>query len=86
MLIFSPVKVRIIFNDILTVKVPITTAADNILIYYYFFFFFTFFGENKMIHLKCQALFSLKKKYISRCHLLQLLLALTLTFGTFGQN
>ena len=53
----------------LTLKAPVTTAADDN--FFYLFIFFLFFRENKSyisceswqtIHMKCQYLFSLKKK------------------------
>ena len=68
----------------LTLKVPITTAADD----NFFFFFFFYFSEKtsleiscesstwQMIHMKCQNLFSLKKKKIEYRLLLILLGAL----------
>ena len=64
----------------LTLKAPITTAADN--------FFYFYFSEKtsidiscessawQTIHMKCQDLFSLKnkKKKFFECRLLQILL------------
>ena len=68
---------------ILTLKAPITTAADNI----FFIYFFFYFSEKtsldiscelsawQTIHMKCQDLFSLKnKKKNLECYLLQILL------------
>ena len=49
----------------LTIKVPVTTTADDILKYFSILFLRVFFFQQ-MIHIKCQALFSLKnimKKY-----------------------
>ena len=67
----------------LTLKVPITTAADN----NFSFFFFFYFSEKtsleiscessawQTIHMKFQDLFSLKNKNKNlECHLLQILL------------
>ena len=61
----------------LTLKVPVTTAADNS-----FFFFFQRkqvdisceSSAMQMIHMKCQDLFSLKNKKKFECRLLQILL------------
>ena len=75
----------------LTLKAPITTAADD-----NFVLFFFYFSEKtsldiscessawQMIHMKCQDLFSLKKKKKKKieCRLLQILHG-TLRFNTF---
>ena len=60
----------------LTLKAPITTAADD---YFYFIYLLFFFSEKakQTIHMKCQDLFSLKnqkKRNITECHLPQSLL------------
>ena len=65
---------QLLVNTPLTLKVPITTAADGILKYFSLFFFFFFFSEKirhdisgessakHRIHMKHQALFSSKDK------------------------
>ena len=70
-------------------KAPITTAADDIFFFYLFIYFFLFSEKTSLdvscessawqtIHMKCQDLFSLKKKKkkknIFECDLLQILL------------
>ena len=74
---------------VLSLKAPITTAADHIQKYFslFFFFFFFFFSEkirrdisseSSAIHMKNQALFSSKDKCKKvKCRLLQFL------FGAF---
>ena len=69
-----------ILPRVLSVKVPITTAADDILKYIFFFFFFFFFLKNKIrpgiscsnSHEMSRLLLSEKVlKKIELCHLLQ---------------
>ena len=56
----------------LTLKAPITTAADNYFFFIFFFIFFFFSGKTSLdiscelsawqtIHMKCEDLLSLKK-------------------------
>ena len=52
------------FLIILTVQSPISNAADSNFYYHYYFYYY--FSEKtkswQMIHMKCEDLFSMKKK------------------------
>ena len=58
----------------LTLKAPITTAADDIHTYFFIVFQRIIFSANQRIHMKSQALFSSKDKSKKlKCRLLQFL-------------